>query len=104
MHSNLLSRFQLFFPTCSLSVFFFLSSSSRPGPASMMQSENMLVQYMAQRSMYNVLGTLGTNRMILRIKFGVPRENGVFKCQYIACEEDRHRANMMAELVQVRDG
>ena len=29
----------------------------------MMQSENILVQYMARRSRYNVLGTLGTNRV-----------------------------------------
>ena len=27
----------------------------------MMHSENILVQYMARRSMYNVLGTLGTS-------------------------------------------
>ena len=33
--------------------------------ASMMQSDNMLVQYMARIAMYNVLGTLGTNRVIL---------------------------------------
>ena len=45
--------------------------------ASMMQSDNMLVHYMARRAMYNVLGTLGMNRVILRHKFGVPRENGV---------------------------
>ena len=31
----------------------------------MMHSENILVQYMARRSMYNVLGTLGTNRVVL---------------------------------------
>ena len=43
--------------------------------ASMMQSDNMLVHYMARRAMYNVLGTLGMNRVILRHKFGVPREN-----------------------------
>ena len=41
--------------------------------ASMMQSDNMLVQYMARRAMYNVLGTLGTNMVTLRHKFGVPR-------------------------------
>ena len=41
----------------------------------MMQSENILVHYMARRSMYNVLGTLGTNRVVLRHKFGVPRNN-----------------------------
>ena len=61
--------------------------------ASMMQSDNMLLQYMARRAikiyMYNVLGTLVTNRVIiLRHKFGVPRENGVFNCQYMVCEED----------------
>ena len=72
--------------------------------ASMMQSDNMLVHYMARRARYNVLGTLGMNRVILRHKFGVPRENGVFNYQYMACEEDRHRANMIGELVQVRDG
>ena len=33
--------------------------------ASMMQSDNMLVHYMARRAMYNVLGTLGMNRVIL---------------------------------------
>ena len=33
--------------------------------ASMMQSENILVQYMARRSVYNVPGTLGTNWVIL---------------------------------------
>ena len=42
------------------------------------QSQNILVQYMAQRAMYNVLGTLGTNRVKLRHKFGVPRN----KCIY----------------------
>ena len=42
--------------------------------ASMMQRDNMLVQYMARRTMYNVLGTLGTNRVILRHKFGVPEK------------------------------
>ena len=72
--------------------------------ASMMQSDNMLVHYMARRARYNVLGTLGMNRVILRHKFGVPRENGVFNYQYMVCEEDRHRANMIGELVQVRDG
>ena len=71
--------------------------------ASMMQIGNMSVQYIARRTMYNVLGTLGTNRVILRHKFGVPRENGVFNCQYMVCEEDRHRANLIGELVQVRD-
>ena len=41
--------------------------------ASTMQSDNnMLVQYMARRAVYNVLGRLGTNTMILRHKFGVP--------------------------------
>ena len=54
--------------------------------------------------MYNVLGTLGMNRVILRHKFGVPQENGVFNYQYMVCEEDRHRANLIGELVQVRDG
>ena len=72
--------------------------------ASMMQSDNMLVHYMARRARYNVLGTLGMDRVILRHKFGVPRENGVFNYQYMVCEEDRHRANMIGELVQVRDG
>ena len=33
----------------------------------------------------------------------MPRENGVFNCQYMACEEDRHSANMIGE-VQARDG
>ena len=47
---------------------------------------------------------MGTNRVILRHKFGVPRENGVFSYQYMVCEEDRHRANLIGELVQVRDG
>ena len=32
------------------------------------------VQYMARRTRYNVLGTLDTNRVILRHKFGVPRK------------------------------
>ena len=54
--------------------------------ASMMQSDNMLVHYMARRARYNVLGTLGMNRVILRHKFGVPRENGVFNYQYMVCE------------------
>ena len=61
----------------------------------------MFVHYMARRSMYNVLGTLGMNRVILRHKCGVPRENGVFN---MVCDEDRHRANLIGELVQVRDG
>ena len=69
--------------------------------ASMMQSDNMLVHYMARRAMNNVLETLGMNRVISRQKFGVPRENGVFKYQYMACEEDRHMANLIGELVQV---
>ena len=59
---------------------------------------------MARIAMYNVLGTLGTNRVILQHKFGVPGENGVFNCQYMACEEEIHRANMIGELVQMRDG
>ena len=41
--------------------------------ASMMQIDNMLVHYMARRAMYNVLGTLGINRVILH-KFDVPRK------------------------------
>ena len=45
----------------------------------MMQSENILVQYMARRAVYDVPGTLGTNWVILRHKFGVPRKNYVFK-------------------------
>ena len=32
------------------------------------------------------------------------RENCVFNCQYMACEEDIHRANLIRELMQVRDG
>ena len=64
----------------------------------------MLVHYMARRAMYIVLGTLGINRVILRHNFGVPRENGVVNYQYMVCEEDRHRANLIGELVQVRDG
>ena len=44
------------------------------------------------------------NRVILRQKFGVPRENVVFNYQYTVCEEDRLRANQIGELVQVRDG
>ena len=54
----------------------------------MMQCENILVQYMARRAMYNVLGTLGTNRVILRHNFGVPRNNCVFNSLYMTCEED----------------
>ena len=70
----------------------------------MMHSENILVQYMARRSMYNVLGTLGTNRVVLRYKFGMPTNNCVFNCLYMTCEEDIHRANMIRELLQARDG
>ena len=70
----------------------------------MMHSENILVQYMARRSMYNVLGTLGTNRVVLRYKFGMPTNNCVFNCLYMTCEEDIHRENMIRELVQARDG
>ena len=70
----------------------------------MMQSENILVQYMARRSMYNVLGTLGTNRVVLRYKCCMPTNNCVFNCLYMTCEEDIHRANMIRELLQVRDG
>ena len=70
----------------------------------MMQSENILVQYMARRAMYNVLGTLGTNRVIKLHTFGVPRNNCVFNYLYMTCEEDIHRANMIGELLQVRDG
>ena len=32
----------------------------------MVESTNILVQYMTRRSMYNVLGTLGTNRHLSR--------------------------------------
>ena len=39
--------------------------------ASMMQSDNMLVHNMARRAMYNVLGTLGINRVILRHIYGL---------------------------------
>ena len=70
----------------------------------MMHSENILVQYMARRSMYNVLGTLGTNRVVLRYKFDMPTNNCVFNCLYMTCEEDIHRANMIRELLQARDG
>ena len=70
----------------------------------MMHSDNILVQYMAWRSMYNVLGTLGTNRVVLRYKFGMPTNICVFNCLYITCEEDIHRANMIRELLQARDG
>ena len=70
----------------------------------LMHSENILVQYMARRSMYNVLGTLGTNRVVLRYKFGMPTNNCVFNCLYMTCEEDIHRANMIRELLQARDG
>ena len=59
---------------------------------------------MARRAMYNVLETLGTNRVILRHKLGVSRETGVFNYQCMVCEEDRHRENLIGELVQVRDG
>ena len=51
-----------------------------------------------------VLGTLGTNRVILRHKFVVPRNNCVFNWLYMNCEEDIHRVNMIGELLQVRDG
>ena len=67
----------------------------------MMHSENILVQYMARRSLYNVLGT---NRVVLRYKFGMPTNNCVFNCLYMTCEEDTHRAHMIRELLQVRDG
>ena len=70
----------------------------------MMHSENILVQYMARRSMYNVLGTLGTNRVVLRYEFGMPTNNCVFNCLYMTCEEDIHMANMIRELLQARDG
>ena len=45
--------------------------------ASMIQSENIFVQYMARRATHNVLGTLGINRVIFQNKFGVPRRNCV---------------------------
>ena len=70
----------------------------------MMHSENILVQYMARRYMYNVLGTLGTNRVVLRYKFGMPTNNCIFNCLYMTCEEDIHRANVIRELLQARDG
>ena len=70
----------------------------------MMHSENILVQYMARRSMYNVLGTFCTNRVVLRYKFGMPTNNCVFNSLYMTCEEDIHRANMIRELLQARDG
>ena len=66
--------------------------------ASMMHINHMLVQYMTRGATYNVPGTLGTNRVILRHKFGVPRENGVFNsfnCQCMVSEEDRHRTNLI---------
>ena len=53
--------------------------------------------------MYKV-GTLGTNRVVLRYKFGMPTNNCVFNCLYMTCEEDIHRANMIRELLQARDG
>ena len=59
---------------------------------------------MARRAMYIVPGTLVRNRVILRHKFGMPRENGVFKCQCMVCEEDVHSANLRRELVHVRNG
>ena len=59
---------------------------------------------MARRSLYNVLGTLGTNRVVLRYKFGMPTNNCVFNCLCMTCVEDIHRAHMIRELLQVRDG
>ena len=64
--------------------------------ASMMQSDNMFVHYMARRAMYNVLGTLGMNRVILRHKFGVPRENGIFNYQYTVCEQSQGKPDRRA--------
>ena len=77
--------------------------TTRPSYLLCMMRSDMLVQYGARKAMCSVLGPLGTNRVILRHKFGVPREKGVFSCQYMVCEEDRHRANLIGELVQVRD-
>ena len=51
-----------------------------------------------------ILGTLRTNRVVLRYKFGMPTNNCVFNCLYMTCEEDIHRAHMIRELLQVRDG
>ena len=34
----------------------------------------------------------------------MPTNNCVFNCLYMTCEEDIHRANMIRELLQARDG
>ena len=69
----------------------------------MMQCEKYIGAIYGTKSYY-VLGTLGTNRVISRHKFGAPRHNCVFNCLYMTCEEDIHRANMIGELLEVGDG
>ena len=72
--------------------------------ASMMRSENVLVEFMARRAMCNAQGVLGINRVILRYKFGVPVDNAEFRFCYPVSEEDVHRCSVIKELVRARDG
>ena len=46
---------------------------------------------MARTAMYIVQGALTANRAMLRHKYGVSRENGVFICQYMVFEEYIHK-------------
>ena len=72
--------------------------------ASMMRSENGLVELMARRAMCNAQGVLGINRVILRYKFGMPVDNAEFRLCYPVSEEDVHRCSVIKELVRARNG
>ena len=55
--------------------------------------------------MYNVNGVLGHNRVMLRHKYGMTDANGIyilFDVDWPA--DDLHRADLIAELLSVREG
>ena len=47
--------------------------------ASMVRSENVLVEHMARRAMCSAQGVLGVNRVISRYNFGVPVDKAEFR-------------------------
>ena len=71
----------------------------------MLCSENVLVSHVAKRAVYNANGVLGYNRVMLRHKYGMTDANVIdilFDVDWPA--DDLHRADLIAELLSVREG
>ena len=71
----------------------------------MLCNDNVLVSHVAKRTLYNVNGVLGHNRVVLRHKYGIPDANGIdilFDVEWPA--DDLHRADLITELLSVREG